>query len=578
MVTKSQLPLIKGPIKNTLQPRFLSLKDDHLLDTAINFFEQFVGLSPNDISKEEFLSIIVDYKVALLLFETLKKNFFKSSLKRSQADTQLLPEQISDLRLEFWKFVNQQTNGIVNSESQRSKIIDAFHKLKENSLSNQFCDIPVENLLFHDYETHHVIYKLKKISPAHVRQEFNKRLVKTLLKYSQSLKISIPSDQSLSSVQIKNLFYLTRRFGLFTHVERINNKIIVEIIGSQELIGRNTKYGKSIERVLINLLKKTESEEAIKNWKFIIKIPYRSRSKEIIISLPEKESFTSLFGVHHDFKDELSFDSELERQFYQILTSFKDWKVEREPVIIIGQEIILPDFVLSLKAKTGIKVYIEVVGFWTESYLKKKIVKLTRLKDKLPPFIILADHKLNFPIIESMMTFYYKSNEIRRIAGSLEQRLKRKYIDSFNKKQLKEIDTDIQQYFPLIDEGFDTAPIIRPEHLCEIFQVNDYFQLVPVLEKKYKEFALKDWKFISKLGLVQNKDLNGWKNHVNQKFKKSNTFELPFSVFYEVLPNFDQGDILNLLNALDYKVRYTNLSNIHVYLPKKQQLGNKIGN
>jgi hypothetical protein len=75
MVTRSQLPLIKGHLKNTVQLRFLSPKDDHLLDVAINYFEQFVGFSPNDITKEEFLSIIEDYKVALLLFETLKINF-----------------------------------------------------------------------------------------------------------------------------------------------------------------------------------------------------------------------------------------------------------------------------------------------------------------------------------------------------------------------------------------------------------------------------------------------------------------------------------------------------------------------
>lgn len=578
MVTKSQIPLIKGPIKNTVQPRFLSLKDDHLLEIAIDFFEQFVGLSPNNISKEEFLSIIEDYKVALLLFETLKKYFFKSSLKRSQADNQLLSEQVNDLRIEFWKFVNQQINGIANSESQRSKLIDAFHKLKENSLPNQFCDVPIEKFLFHDYETHHVIQRLKKSSPEQVRQEFNRRLVKTLLKYSQSLKISIPSDQSLSSIQIKNLFYLTRRFGLFTHIKRTNDKFIVEIIGSQELIGRATKYGKSIERVLINLLKKTESEEAIKNWKFIIKIPYRSRSKEIIVSLPKHESFTSLFGVQHDIKDELSFDSEIERQFYQILTSFKDWEVEREPVIIIDQEIILPDFVLSIKARNDIKVYIEVVGFWTESYLRKKVTKLTRLKDKLPPFIILVDQKLNFPIIESMMICQYKSNEIRKIAGPLEQRLKRKYLDPLYKKQLKEIDRELQKYFPLIDEVFDEVPIVRPEFLCKIFQVNDYFQLSPVLVEKHKELAEKNWKFISKLGLVRNNDLTSWKRQVNQKFKNSNTFRLHISVFFEVLPRFDQGDILNLLDSLGYEVRYSNLSNIHVYLPKKQRLGKKIDN
>jgi hypothetical protein len=45
-----------------------------------------------------------------------------------------------------------------------------------------------------------------------------------------------------------------------------------------------------------------------------------------------------------------------------------------------GKQVIIPDFSLE---KAGIKIYLEIVGFWTEEYLLRKIDKLKQVEAKM---------------------------------------------------------------------------------------------------------------------------------------------------------------------------------------------------
>ncbi|MBO3755227.1 MAG: DUF790 family protein, partial [Candidatus Brockarchaeota archaeon] len=66
------------------------------------------------------------------------------------------------------------------------------------------------------------------------------------------------------------------------------------------------------------------------------------------------------------------------------------WKMRREPEPIpVGGAVIIPDFSFE---KGGSKVYMEVVGFWTPEYLKRKTEKLGMLKDL--EMIVAVDEEL----------------------------------------------------------------------------------------------------------------------------------------------------------------------------------------
>ncbi len=66
------------------------------------------------------------------------------------------------------------------------------------------------------------------------------------------------------------------------------------------------------------------------------------------------------------------------------------WQITREPEpLVAGRYLYIPDFLLE---KDGAKVYVEIAGFWTAEYLKRKIAKLGELKDT--ELMVLASTKM----------------------------------------------------------------------------------------------------------------------------------------------------------------------------------------
>jgi len=74
-----------------------------------------------------------------------------------------------------------------------------------------------------------------------------------------------------------------------------------------------------------------------------------------------------------------NFDSNVEKKFMDKFLKFStDWQLAREPdpLILSDGKAFIPDFVIE---KYGVKVYLEIVGFWTRDYLKRKLDKIKDL-------------------------------------------------------------------------------------------------------------------------------------------------------------------------------------------------------
>ncbi|WP_243466467.1 DUF790 family protein [Methanosarcina mazei] len=97
--------------------------------------------------------------------------------------------------------------------------------------------------------------------------------------------------------------------------------------------------------------------------------------------------------------------------------------MRREPAILkAGRFAFVPDFSLQ---KNGIKVYAEIVGFWTPEYLKKKVEKLKEVKE---PVILLINRKLkcsekDFPA-QDVIFFDRKipANEVTQVLRKYEEK------------------------------------------------------------------------------------------------------------------------------------------------------------
>lgn len=119
--------------------------------------------------------------------------------------------------------------------------------------------------------------------------------------------------------------------------------------------------------------------------------------------------------------ESIAYDSTYEQQFAGL--SLGGWEAKREPTILkAGRFAFVPDFSLQ---KNGIKVYAEIVGFWTPEYLKKKIEKL---KDVKEPVILLINRKLkcsekDFPA-QDVIFFDRKipANEIMQVLRKYEEK------------------------------------------------------------------------------------------------------------------------------------------------------------
>jgi len=86
----------------------------------------------------------------------------------------------------------------------------------------------------------------------------------------------------------------------------------------------------------------------------------------------------------------VTYDSAVEEYFALRFEALKSgWRLKREPEpVLAGKQVIIPDFSLE---KEGVKVYLEVVGFWTLEYLLRKIEKLKKVS---VPMLVAVDESL----------------------------------------------------------------------------------------------------------------------------------------------------------------------------------------
>ncbi len=108
-----------------------------------------------------------------------------------------------------------------------------------------------------------------------------------------------------------------------------------------------------------------------------------------------------------------TYDSIDEERFSDQFQAVKSgWTLKREPEpILAGTSVIIPDFSLE---RSGLKVYLEIIGFWTEEYLLRKAEKLKQVQ---APILLLVNEALACEKLAALekrpqLHFIYYHNEI----------------------------------------------------------------------------------------------------------------------------------------------------------------------
>ncbi|KKH46822.1 DUF790 family protein [Methanosarcina sp. 1.H.A.2.2] len=338
----------------------------------------------------------------------------------------------------------------------------------------------LEKSLWADLEENQILKEFKPLSPAELLRQYNISLTQTILFRAVDLNIWITGD-------FQNVLWKILRSGLMYSLEDTEEKageneeterlksVHLHLDGPASLFRMSERYGNSFAKLFPTLLKS-------KGWSLkagILHKGYQGKrildlvldgSEEAFRPIPEaarypervpervfpdfqlaegQEGYRTGIETENGFGGEEAgtqgaeiqgaeiqgagiqeaetdiesetYDSTYEQQFASL--SLGGWKAKREPTILkAGRYAFIPDFSLQ---RDGMKVYVEVVGFWTPEYLKKKTEKLKEVKE---PVILLINRKLkcsekDFPA-QDVIFFDRKipANEITQVLRKYERR------------------------------------------------------------------------------------------------------------------------------------------------------------
>jgi predicted nuclease of restriction endonuclease-like RecB superfamily len=224
----------------------------------------------------------------------------------------------------------------------------------------------VEESLYGDLEEQSVLKEFRPIKPDDLLRQYNLSLTQTLLFKSTSLKFTAKGNWNRIFRQIKF-------FGLMYSAEARPEGLCVTVDGPLSLFKLTERYGTSMAKLLPAIVASdgwTISASIVKGGEVsggrILGLELGSGDVGPLIKLPP-----STEGAD-------SFDSSVEERFARRFRSLgTGWKVAREPEpLTVGTHVFIPDFSFQ---KDGTKVYMEIVGFWTQEYLERKIQKLQQL-------------------------------------------------------------------------------------------------------------------------------------------------------------------------------------------------------
>jgi len=140
------------------------------------------------------------------------------------------------------------------------------------------------------------------------------------------------------------------------------------------------RYGTSLAKLLPVIVNSD-------GWEIDAEIVIRRDAPRIYHFVMDSKSRKNLL-MSKEKEVKTTFDSSIEERFYHeflALSAAKSWELIREPdAVFTGKGVFIPDFKFTHK-EMGIETYFEIVGFWTEEYIKRKLSKLRTL-----PFNILV--------------------------------------------------------------------------------------------------------------------------------------------------------------------------------------------
>lgn len=263
----------------------------------------------------------------------------------------------------------------------------------------------IEETMFADMDEELVVAEVREISPDELIRLYNLSLLQTAIFNCLRLTFWTSSNH-------KEIFRRIKWLGLMYELYEENGQIVTSVTGAASILKMTRRYGTSIAKLIPAIVRADE-------WWIRAEILDENSSRVYLLELDNRQKH--LFPEYDESDERIEFDSSLEEEFERKVRAITGAEVVREPdVIKAGRFAFIPDFLVKKGSK---EVYVEIVGFWTEEYLKKKMEKVRQVR---VPLIVIArgefGRRENFVKDEDVILFSKKipyNEVIRRINSHL---------------------------------------------------------------------------------------------------------------------------------------------------------------
>jgi len=230
----------------------------------------------------------------------------------------------------------------------------------------------VDHLLYSDIPDEQIIYQPEKTFTIELSiQQANLLLTQKLIGSSELLTIKIIGNSL-------NLIRVAKWNGLLCTVSPLKGEnmtevfsqsggALIEMIGPLSLVRKTKLYQNRLKSILPKLIVSRKFELMAK-----IKTPEHSG----VLRINQNDPL-------HSVTEQKKFDSGIEEKFHrQFLAATDDWDLIREPAPLASQKkFVYPDFLIRYRTAPEIYFYLEIMGFWTNAYIKNKIFSYNEIKE-----------------------------------------------------------------------------------------------------------------------------------------------------------------------------------------------------
>jgi len=363
--------------------------DLRLAEQVIKTFRQNVGKKKGELREtlKTFEDLGFDYRLVRSLSTLLERRCVFS------ADSPVNPQEARMMVFEEASKVKA-----VDMEERRKVLQDIAVKLK----------ITLEDLeraLYSDVDEELILKDFEPIGADMLIKQYNLSVTQTLLFKSLRMEFTCSGNW-------QNIFRSIKRLGLMYSIERRDGVNMVSVDGPLSLFKMADRYGTSVAKLLPQIV-------ASKSWRVRADVLGRNRDRVYLFELGSDQVRGLMEDIPIEETSKRSYDSSVEAHFARSFMSYDSgWTLEREPEpLVAGNYVLIPDFKFT---KNNLEVYLEIVGFWTQDYLEKKVSKLESLTGV--DMIVAVNEKYagsKFGKIKAQIIYYKDSVPIKLILDHL---------------------------------------------------------------------------------------------------------------------------------------------------------------